>query len=335
MDFKRQYDERLMDIIANGVSNEGKEVRTVWKDGEPAYTKAVWVRQFRVRPEDPFPLLYKKFVNPKSFTSEILWIMQKASNVVQDARDLGTKVWDEWENEEGTIGKAYGYQIRNNRFVVEVDKVSEKARKAMGRDIVKYGEGKKGDYLQQFEDGKVVVKLTQIDYVIHQLIDNPYSRQTMTTIYNPKEHHEMELPPCVWTSHWEVMADGKLYLAVTARSSDTFLGLPFNVAQYSLLHRLIAHVTGYEIGDFVLTTDDSHLYDRHIPIALEYLEREEPEIDVEFWIDEEVESFRDFEYEINFGWKGYSKEEVKPLAAPIAIGLRELERLREEEKQKK
>src|SRR5699024_5290495 len=106
MGFNEQYEEVLKDIIENGTSNRGQEVRTVWKDGEPAYTRAVWVRQFRVRPEYPFPLLRKKFVNPKSLTAEIMWSMQKASNKITDAQELGTNVVNEWEDEEGTIGKA-------------------------------------------------------------------------------------------------------------------------------------------------------------------------------------------------------------------------------------
>src|SRR5699024_10055055 len=118
--------------------------------------------------------------------------------------------------------------------------------------------------------------LNQIDYDIHKIINNPYSRQTVTTLLNPKEFHEMELPPCVWTSHWGVMG-GKLQLAVTARSSDTFSGLPFNVAQYSLLHRLIAHVTGLLIGDFTLTTEATHLYDRLGYKAQLYKKREKME----------------------------------------------------------
>src|SRR5699024_5341535 len=135
MGFNEQYEEVLKDIIENGTSNRGQEVRTVWKDGEPAYTRAVWVRQFRVRPEDPFPLLRKKFVNPKSLTAEIMWIMKKASNKITDAQELGTNVWNEWENEEGTIGKSYGYQIKNNTYKVRVKDISKTAMRAIGKEI--------------------------------------------------------------------------------------------------------------------------------------------------------------------------------------------------------
>lgn len=334
MDFNEQYEEVLEDIIENGISNEGQEVRTVWKDGEPAHTKSVWVRSYRMQPEDGFPILRKKFVNPKSFASEILWIMQKASNLVADARDLGTNVWNEWENEEGTIGASYGYQIGNNKYRVESDTVSPESRKAIGKSFIRSTENHEGGkdyYVIKNEDGKRYVYLNQMDYVIHQLIDKPSSRQTVTTLMNPREHHLMELPPCVWASHWEVLG-GKLHLSVVARSSDTFLGLPFNVSQYALLHRLIAHVTGHELGEFVLTSEDAHLYDRHIPIAQEYLKRERADVNPEMWIDEKVNSFQEFEYEKNFGFTGYSREDVPSLRAPIAIGRGELERLREEEK---
>jgi len=334
MGFQKQYDKLLEDIITNGISNEGEEVRTVWKDGRPAYTKALWVRQFRIKPTDIFPLLRKKYVNPKSLVAEILWIMQKASNVVSDARELGTSVWDEWENEEGTIGKAYGYQIRNNTYKVNYDDISVGAILATGKTFgFKDTETSENYEIHEEVDGRYVY-LNQIDYVIYKLIDDPSSRQTITTLMNPKEFNEMELPPCVWASHWNVIG-GKLHLSVTSRSSDTFLGLPFNIAQYAMLHRLIAHVTGHELGEFVFTGDNVHLYDRHIPKAIEFLNREEAEVTPEMWIDEDVKMFQEFEYGVNFGFKGYSKDKVKPLKAPIAIGKREYERLKKENKRNK
>src|SRR5699024_6168052 len=257
-----------------------------------------------------------------------MWIMQKASNKITDAQELGTNVWNEWENEEGTIGKSYGYQIKNNTYKVRVKDISKTAMRAIGKEIRRNDKSKENYLVRMDNEMGEVVDLNQIDYVIHKIIDNPYSRQTVTTLLNPKEFHEMELPPCVWTSHWGVMG-GKLQLAVTARSSDTFLGLPFNVAQYSLLHRLIAHVTGFPIGDFTLTTEDTHLYDRHVYKAQLYMKREEMEGYPELWIDEEVESFQEFEYEKNFGWNNYGKDKVNPLKAPIAIGKHEYERLKQ------
>lgn len=315
--FDEQYANLLVDIIENGVSNEGKEVRTVWKDGTPAYTKAVWGRMMRFTPEDGFPILTRKFVNPLSFSSEIMWVKQKASNLVQDARDLGTNVWNEWEQEDGTIGRAYGYQIENNTYKVALDDISEASFIAIGKEYVK---------LPTEIDGlnREYTYLNQIDYVIHQLIDNPYSRQTITTLMNPKDTHLMALPPCVWTAHWEVMGDDKLYLSVHARSSDVFLGLPFNISQYALLHRLIAQVTGREIGDFVFIIDDAHLYDRHIEKSAEFLERDVQDIP-RFWLDESITSFQEFEYGEHFDWIGYNKHVYIPLPAPIAVGRGELE----------
>ena len=330
MGFQKQYSKLLEDILSNGISNKGEEVRTVWKDGSPAYTKALWVRQFRIKPTDTFPLLRKKYVNPKSLVAEMLWIMQKASNVVSEARELGTNVWDEWENEQGNIGRAYGYQIRNTGYEVNYENLTEKVKKAIGKSFVEKEEDLEG------KDGYIVVgktskvMLNQIDYVIYKLIVDPSSRQTITTLMNPKDFNKMELPPCVWSSHWNVLG-GKLNLSVISRSSDTFLGLPFNVAQYAMLHRLIAHVTGHELGEFVFTSDNVHLYDRHIPKAIEFLNREEAEVTPEMWIDEQVEGFQEFEYELNFGFKGYSKDKVKPIKAPVAIGRGELERIRKKE----
>ena len=321
--FDKQYDVLLERILSNGVVNEGKDVRTVWKDGEPAYTKALWGYLLRFTPEDGFPILRKKFVNPLSFSAEILWIMQKASNVVQDARDLGSNVWNEWEKKDGTILKAYGYQMRNNTYRVYVKDISEKSFIAMGKTL--NGEIGNMNYNSRLDSfNREYVDLQQMDYVIHQLIDNPYSRQTITNIWNPKEAHEMALPPCVFTAHWEVMADDKLYLSVHARSSDVFLGLPFNVSQYALLHRLIAQVVGREIGDFVFTMDDAHLYDRHIDQAMVFMRRDEPDAP-EFWIDESVTNFQAFEYGTHFGWKNYTDDIYLPLPAPIAVGRGELD----------
>lgn len=322
--FNEQYAQLVKDIITNGISNKGKNVRTVWKDGTPAYTQAVWGRMMRFKPEDGFPILTSKFVNPLSFSSEILWITQLASNKVQDARDLGSNVWNEWEKEDGTILKAYGYQMRHNTYRVFVEDISKKALVAMGKTI----DGEKGDrnyYSFLDENDREYVDLQQMDYVIHQLIDNPYSRQIITTLWNPKETHEMALPPCVFTTHWEVMADDRLYLSVKARSSDVFLGLPFNISQYALLHRLVAQVTGWEIGDFIFQMDDAHLYDRHITKSFEFLERDVLEVP-EFWIDKSVKSFQEFKYGEHFGWVGYTKDKYPPLPAPIAVGRAELEK---------
>lgn len=322
VNFNKQYDLLLEDIISNGVSNEGKTVRTMWENGKPAYTKAVWGKLLRFKPEDGFPILTKKYVNTKSFSAEILWIMQKASNKISVAQELGTNVWNKWEKEGGTIGKAYGYQIENNRYKVYVKDISDKTVEAIGKEglLMPYGvEGYKDEFIY----------MNQIDYVIHQLIDNPYSRQTITTLMNPLEHHKMALPPCVWSSHWEIMGDDKLYLSVKARSSDAFLGLPFNISQYALIHRLIAQVVGRELGEFVFTTDDLHLYDLHIPIAMEYLKQEEREIP-EFWIDKSVKSFQDFKYDENFGWVGYTRDNYPVISAPLAIGQDEYDKIQED-----
>lgn len=321
--FDEQYNSWVKNILENGYSNEGENVDQVWKDGTPAYNTAVWHDTFRIKPEDGFPLLTTKFVNPKSLSSEILWIAIKQSNVVQDLRDLGSQVWNEWENEQGTIGKAYGYQLANNTYRVETEKISLKAWNA----IKPYGttaELVKGKYVE-------VAYLDQISFVIQQLIDNPSSRRIITTLMNPRETHEMELPPCVWTTHWN-MFNNKLHLAVTARSSDTFLGLPFNIAQYALLHRLIAHVTGYELGDFVFTGDNVHLYDRHIPIVKEQLKRKQLKAP-EFWLDTTVKNINEFEYEKNFGWLNYDLEtgHAGKLKAPISITKKEFERLKKQD----
>ncbi|WP_099301781.1 thymidylate synthase [Bacillus sp. Marseille-P3800] len=239
-----QYNKIVQDIIDWGYDEYG-DVRAKWKDGTPAYTKSIIGQQMRFDNTE-LPILTTKRVAWKTAIKELLWIWQMKSNRVQDLRDMGVKIWNEWEQEDGTIGKAYGYQLaKKNRKLEETFLI----RGGLGNEIIKTIKTKP-------------VYLDQVDYLIHQLIYNPSSRRHITMLWNPDELDEMSLTPCVYETQWHVKGN-KLHLEVRSRSNDMGLGNPFNVFQYNVLQRMIAQVTGYELGEYIYHIGDAHVYDRH------------------------------------------------------------------------
>ncbi|UUV45963.1 thymidylate synthase [Bacillus phage vB_BanS-Thrax1] len=261
------YNEIVTDVIEQGIWDTDHDVRTVWEDGTKAYTKSIISQKMRFDNSE-VPILTSKKVAWKTAIKELLWIWQMKSNVVQDLRDMGVKIWNEWEQEDGTIGKAYGYQLgKRNRFV-RLDKIDE------------YGEY------------HVYEHLDQVDYLLHQLVTNPASRRHITTLWNPDDLDEMSLTPCVYETQWYVK-EGKLSLEVRCRSNDMALGNPFNVFQYNVLQRMVAQVCGYELGDYIYNIGDCHVYDRHIEPLKEQVSRETFEAPT-LWINPEVKNFYDF-----------------------------------------
>lgn len=257
-----QYNQIVSDIVSNGYSDEGENVRTVWKDGTPAHTKSL-IGQKMFFDNKEVPILTSKKVAWKTAIKEILWIWQMKSNRVQDLRDMGVKIWNEWELPDGTIGKAYGYQLgKKNRTLYYPAPINEK------------------------------YKVDQVDYLLHQLKTNPASRRHITTLWNPDELDDMALTPCVWKTQWFVK-EGQLHLIVEARSNDMGLGNPFNVFQYNVLQRMIAQVCDLELGEYHYLMGDAHVYLRHIEPLSEQIEQpiyEPPTL----WINPEVKNFYDF-----------------------------------------
>lgn len=316
-----------IDDIFTGIFNDIKiegdlrsQSRMFWKDSTPAYFKSIFGKSFSISPEDGFPILTKKFVPVKSMSQEILWIWQKQSNNVQELRDMGCKVWDEWELPDGTIGKAYGYQLANNYYLVDPNQLSDKSIDVLSlpfenkEDMVEMSRGKK-------------YPLNQVQYVIQQLIDNPYNRQILTTLWKIDDLNEMSLQPCVYETQW-IVVNGKVDLIVRVRSSDTFLGLPYNVAQYSLLHRLISHVVGIPFGNITFQLGDVHLYDRHDECAEIF--NQNPSFEApNLWIDPSVKHFEDFEYNKNFGLVDYKLNvgNAGKIETEVCITIDELNRL--------
>lgn len=315
-------DKKFTEVYSK-IINQGElrpETRMFWKDGSPAYYKSIFGHEIKIKPEDGFPILTKKFVPFKSLSQEILWIWQKKSNIVQELRDMGSPVWDEWELPDGTIGKAYGWQLANNYYNILEETISEEAKdKIKYQDIV----NKRGF----MKNDKNYIALNQVEYVIQQLIDNPYSRQILTTLWKIDDLSEMSLQPCVYETQW-IVIENKVDLIVRVRSSDSFLGLPFNVSQYALLHRLISHIVGRPFGNLTFQLGDVHLYDRHIELAEIFNNRKEYDAP-ELWIDPTVKHFEDFKFGESFKLINYKKDigNSGSLFSEVSITKSELERL--------
>jgi thymidylate synthase len=246
------------DILENGVSTEGEKVRPKWADGTDAYTikKFGVVNRYDLSKE--FPALTLRRTAIKSCIDEILWIWQKKSNKVSE---LNSHIWDSWADENGTIGKAYGYQLGRKH---------------------KYKEG----------------EMDQVDRVIYDLKNNPYSRRIMTNIYVHQDLHEMNLYPCAYSMTFNVTKDKhseKLILngILNQRSQDILAANSMNVCQYAVLLHMFARTCDMQVGELVHVIADAHIYDRHIPIIEELITRETYEAPT-FWMNPEKKDFYDF-----------------------------------------
>ena len=240
------------DIIYNGFSTEGEKVRPKWEDGTYAYTLKRFgvVNRYDLSKEFPAITLRKTYV--KSAIDEMLWIWQKKSNNVNE---LKSHIWDAWADEEGSIGKAYGYQLGVKH---------------------KYNEG----------------MMDQVDRVIYDLKNNPYSRRIMTNIYVHQDLSEMNLYPCAYSVTFNVTGD-RLNAILNQRSQDVLAANNWNVVQYAVLVHMLAQVTGFKPGELVHVIADAHIYDRHIPIVKELIER--PTYPApKFWMNPEIKDFYEF-----------------------------------------
>ncbi len=246
------------DIIENGTSTEGEKVRPRWEDGSYAYTikKFGVVNRYNLAME--FPALTLRRTAIKSCTDEMLWIWQQKSNNIHD---LHSHIWDAWADEDGSIGKAYGYQM-----------------------------GVKHQYAEGMMD--------QVDRVIYDLKNNPYSRRIMTNIYVHQDLHEMNLYPCAYSMTFNVTkkpGDDKLVLnaILNQRSQDILAANNWNVCQYAVLVHMLAQICDMQVGELVHVIADAHIYDRHIPLVKELISRE-PYPAPEFWLNPDVKDFYEF-----------------------------------------
>lgn len=262
-----QYGKIVKEIIENGYNDFDEKVRTVWLDGTPAHTLSSIGHSMRFD-NTQVPILTTKKVAWLTAIKELLWIWQMKSNVVPVLRAMGVNIWNQWEQDDRTIGKAYGYQLgKKNRNIIE---------KTYSEDAVSI----------------IWSKVDQVDYLLYQLKNNPASRRHITTLWNPDELDEMSLTPCVYETQWHVK-NNKLHTEVRCRSNDMALGNPFNVFQYNVLQRMIAQVLGYELGEYIYHIGDAHVYTRHIEGLQEQINRESFEAPT-LWINPEVTNFYDF-----------------------------------------
>ena len=225
--------QNCRDILENGTSDEGFEVRPRWDDGTPAHTIKKFGIVNRYDLSEEFPIMTLRRVYYRSAIDEILWIYQKKSNNVHE---LSSHVWDAWADENGSIGKAYGYQMSVKH---------------------KYPEG----------------EFTQVDRVLYDLKHNPTSRRILLNMYNHHDLSEMALAPCAYSFTLNVSGN-KLNAILNQRSQDMLTANNWNVCQYAALLIMFAKASGFEAGELVHVIADAHIYDRHVDIVKRLIEQE-------------------------------------------------------------
>lgn len=285
------------DIIDNGCDTKGELVRPVWPDtGEKAYTikKFGVVNRYDLRKE--FPALTLRKTAIKSAFDEILWIWQKQSNNI---KDLNSHIWDEWADENGSIGKAYGYQI-GKQYMHHKFKITEENKDRLVSELREFEESSfkyRIDEVIKGDERWAYVYLNQIDAVIYDLRHNPYSRRILTNIYDFQDLKDMNLYPCAYSMTFNVTKDEKDRMVLNAvlnqRSQDVLAANNWNVVQYSLLLMMVSQCCGMIAGELVHVIADCHIYDRHVPLIEELISRKEhpaPKV----WLDENIKNFYEF-----------------------------------------
>lgn len=249
------FSKMCRDILDSGYPTDGEKVRAMWEDGSPAHTLRKFGVVNRYDLSEEFPILTLRPTNLKAAIDEILWIWQRKSNNI---RDLNSHIWDKWADETGSIGKAYGYQLRTKH---------------------KYAEG----------------EFDQVDRVLYDLKHNPYSRRIITNLYVHSDLHEMNLYPCAYSMTFNVTGD-RLNGILNQRSQDVLVANNWNVCQYAALIHMFAQVSGLKAGELVHVIADAHIYDRHIPLVKELIGRS-PYPAPKLLINPDVKNFYDFKVE--------------------------------------
>ena len=269
------YKETCRKILSEGVWDTDREVRPRWPDGTPAHTIKTFgvVNRYDLKKE--FPIMTLRRTYYRSCIDELLWIWQKKSN---DVHELSSHIWDSWADENGSIGKAYGYQLGVKH---------------------RYPEG----------------EFDQVDRVLFDLKHNPASRRILTNLYNFSDLHEMALYPCAYSMTFNVSGN-TLNAILNQRSQDMLTANNWNVVQYAVLVHMLAQVSGLEAGELVHVIADCHIYDRHVPLVEQLLERE-PYPAPEFYVNTEVKNFYDFTVD-DFRLKNYRYHEFRE-KIPVAI----------------
>ncbi len=279
-----QFIKTCKEILKNGYSSKGTNVRTRWDDGEEAnYVSIVGVQnKYDVGKEFPMITLRNNTKTIKNAIDEILWIWQKKSNKVSE---LNSHIWDQWANKEGTIGKAYGYQL-----------------------------GKK----YEFKTKEGIKVMDQVDYVLYLLKNDQSSRRIMTNLFNHEDLKDMELEPCAYGTQW-LVKEGKLHLILNQRSQDMLTANGWNLMQYAALQYMFAQVSDLEVGTLTHNIGDCHIYDRHIPLVEKLISAEPMDVTPKLVIKNPTKDFYEFKVE-DFEVEGYDyNKEVKIGKIPVAI----------------
>lgn len=260
--------ENMKDILENGFWDTDLNVRPHWEDGTPAHTVKKFCIVNRYNLQEELPILTIRKTAFKSCIDELLWIWQKKSNNI---KDLKSHIWDSWADENGSIGKAYGYQLGVKH---------------------KYKEG----------------EFDQVDRVLYDLKHNPQSRRIMTNIYNFQDLHEMGLYPCAYSMTFNVTGD-TLNGILNQRSNDMLTANNWNVLQYSILLMMFAQVSGLKPGTLVHVIADAHIYDRHVDIVKKIIEKPQHKAP-KLIMDKSITNFYDFTVD-SFKLEDYEFEKLE------------------------
>ena len=260
--------QNCKDILDHGVWDTDLPVRPRWEDGQSAHTvkKFGIVNRYDLSAE--FPILTLRRTYLKSAVDELLWIWQKKSNNI---RDLGSHVWDQWADETGSIGKAYGYQLGVRHS---------------------YPEG----------------EFDQVDRILYDLKHNPSSRRILSNLYNHADLSEMHLYPCAYSMTFNVSGN-RLNAILNQRSQDMLTANNWNVCQYAVLVHMFAQVSGLKPGEFLHVIADAHIYDRHVPIIEELISKK-PFDAPAFRLDPAVDDFYAFTKQ-SVSLEGYRYHELE------------------------
>ena len=278
----QKFVDLCLEVLENGTTTEGQKVRPVWPDtGKLAYTIKTFGVATTYDLQKEFPALTLRKTALKSCMDEILWIYQRKSNNIHD---LAPHVWDEWADETGGIGKAYGWQVGHQMIDV------------------------KGTWMDQ------------MDFVLHTLKTEPFSRRIKISLWNPTELHQMRLQPCCYDLTFNVTDERKeklvLNLHLVQRSQDILAANNWNVCQYAILLMMVAQVSDMIPGKLFHTITDAHIYDRHVPIIQELITRDQfpaPKVH----LNPEITNFYDFTTEHLIVEDYVAGEQIKDI--PIAV----------------
>lgn len=283
-----QADEHFIntckEILEHGYSSEGTGVRTRWEDGTEAnYISIVGVsNKYDVGKEFPMITLRNNSKTVIRSIDEILWIWQKKSNNIHD---LNSHIWDQWADENGSIGKAYGYQLSK-----------------------KY----------TFKTKEGLKEMDQVDYVLYLLNHDQASRRIMTNLFNHEDLKDMNLEPCAFGTQWLVKG-GKLHLILNQRSQDMLSANGWNTMQYAALLCMFAQCAGLEVGTLTHNIGDCHIYDRHIPLIKQLIEAKPMDVHPTLKINNPTKNFYEFKVE-DFEVQNYDyNHDIKLGKIPVAI----------------